>query len=42
MYFSTKNREASFGNLEDVAIKKSEAKLKSAHGEPGGCPAAIV
>eukprot|EP00752_Nemacystus_decipiens_P011029 g9799.t1 len=32
IYFSTKNREASFGNLEDVAIKKTEAKLKSAHG----------
>lgn len=33
IYFSTKNREASFGNLEDEAIKKTEAKLKSAHGE---------
>ncbi|CAM9713484.1 unnamed protein product, partial [Pylaiella littoralis] len=32
LYFSTKNREASFGNLEDVAIRKSEAKLKSVHG----------
>ncbi|CAM9563566.1 unnamed protein product, partial [Hapterophycus canaliculatus] len=31
LYFSTKKREASFDNLEDVAIKKLEAKLKSAH-----------
>lgn len=33
LYFSTKKREASFDNLEDVAIKKLEAKLKSAHGK---------
>ncbi|CAM9820514.1 unnamed protein product [Ectocarpus sp. 6 AP-2014] len=32
LYFSTKNREASFENLEGVALKRSEAKLKSAHG----------
>ena len=33
LYFSAKNREASYDNLEGEAFKRTEAKLKPVHGE---------
>lgn len=36
IYFSANNREASFNNLKEEAIKKREAALKPMHGESVG------